>query len=132
MPTKTRTYSKRKPRLPLPTKSRSKSFALKALNNADHRFAVVKELHRRLERLKTEHCIETFSRECLAARAVFLVARLESLEMDAVEGKQISWRDYIAGTKALADVLKRLGLSQERKTAKRLQDYVLENKKSKK
>jgi hypothetical protein len=60
MPTKTRVYSKRKPRLPLPTKGNRKSFALKALQNADHRFAIVKELHRRLERLKSEHCTGMF------------------------------------------------------------------------
>jgi hypothetical protein len=49
--------------------------------------------------------------------------------MDAVEGRQICWRDYVTATKCLADVLKRLGLTEHRKAAKRLQDYVLDAKK---
>jgi hypothetical protein len=126
MARKPRLYSPRVPRLPLP-KNPNKvkgSFALKTLNNADHRFAIVKELHRRLERLLEDTGATTLQREFMAARAIFLVARCEALEYDAVTGKQINWREYFQATKTLADVLKSLGMSEERKTTKRLSDYL--------
>lgn len=126
MPRKPRLYSRREPRLPLPNPkaNRDKSFALRALSNADNRFAIVKELRRRLEQLKEDAGVQTLQREWLAARAVFLVARVESMEYDALTGQEIPWREYVLVTKALVDVLKRLGLDRERKTTLSLRKYV--------
>ncbi|MEX2310136.1 MAG: hypothetical protein WD738_21365 [Pirellulales bacterium] len=134
MTKKPRLYSKREPRLPVPSYRRRKSdkgFALRTLESADQRFAIVKELRRRLEQLREDAGCTTIQRDWLAARAVFVVARLESLEYDAVTGKKINWAEYCRATKVLSDLLRRLGLDPERKTTKRLRDYVLDAKKSK-
>jgi hypothetical protein len=131
MTKKPRLYSKREPRLPVPSyrrRTKDKSFALRTLDNCDARFAIVKELRRRLEQLKEDAGVQTIQREWMAARAVFLVSRIESLEYDAVTGKSINWREYMTAVKCLGDVLKRLGLGQERKTTTRLRDYVLDAK----
>jgi hypothetical protein len=128
---KKRLYGKREPRLPVPsyrTKTK-KSFPLKTLLNADQRFSIVKELRARLEQLKEDAGVETVQREWLAARAVFLVARIESLEYDAVTGTDINWKEYIAATKALSEVLKTLGLKQERRKVKTLESYLAEERK---
>src|SRR5688572_21697439 len=88
---KKRLYSTREPRLPLPSykvAKKDKSFALRTLANADSRFAIVKELRRRLEQLKEDTGCVTLQREWMCARAVFLVARIESLEYDVVSGKR--------------------------------------------
>ncbi len=126
---KVRLYSQREPRLPLPRslKKQKVSFALRTINTADKRFAVVKELHARLEQLKEDAGVTTLQREWLAARACFLVARIESLEYDSVTGTAINWQQYMSTVKCLADVLKRLGLHDERRSAKQLSDYIVES-----
>lgn len=133
MTKKPRLYSPREPRLPVPSyrKKKTGSFPLRTLDNADRRFAIVKELHHRLEQLKEDAGVQTLQREWLAARAVFLVARIESLEFDCVTGKTINWREYLSATKCLSDVLKSLGLDRERKTTKRLSEYIIDAGKQK-
>jgi hypothetical protein len=107
---------------------KDKGFALRTLEGADQRFAIVKELRRRLEQLKEDAGVQTIQREWMAARAVFIVARCEALEYDAVTGKTINWREYLMATKALSELLRRLGLDDEQRSTQRLQDYIVESK----
>jgi hypothetical protein len=125
---KLRLYSKREPRLPVPSyrKKVKESFALKTLDSADRRFAIVKELRARLVQLKDDCGCDTLQKEFLCSRAIFLVARCEALEFDCVTGKEIQWREYLMVCRALSDVLKAIGLDRERKTAKRLETYLME------
>ena len=109
---------------------KDKGFSLRLIGEADSRFAVVKAMRRRLEELKRDAGVDTVSKEWLAGRAVFLVGYLESQELDALEGKQIEWRQYLMATRSLSDVLSKLGLDREVKSAQRLSEYI-ENGKGK-
>src|SRR5688572_21840392 len=108
---KTRLYGKHQPRMPMPkTAGRDKGFSLRTINEADSRFAVVKDMRRRLEKLKDESDCDTLAREALAGRAIFLLVYLESCEIEMLEGRQIDWKRYLTAAKALADLLSKLGL----------------------
>jgi hypothetical protein len=122
---KVRLYGKEQPRFPKPRSAkRDKGFSLKTINNADCRFAVVKQMRKRLDQLMDDAGVDTVSKEWLAARAVFLVGYLESLEVDAFEGKEIDWKRYMQAVKSLSDVLSKLGLDRAAKSAARLHDYL--------
>src|SRR4051812_27235148 len=125
---KIRLYGKEQPRMPRPVSAKKdKGFSLRLITEADSRFAVVKQMRKRLESLMEDAGVDTVSKEWLAARAVFLVGYLESMELDALEGKQIDWRRYMQAVRSLSDVLGKLGLNRESKSAKRLQDYIVEH-----
>lgn len=111
---KIRLYSKRKPRMaiPLPAK-KDKGFSLRQISEADSRYAVVKEMRKRLEQLKNECGVDSIQKEWLCGRAVVMLAYLESLEVDALEGKPIDWRQYLGAVKSFGDVLNKLGLEKD-------------------
>jgi hypothetical protein len=122
---KVRLYGKSQPRMPKPVSAKKdKGFSLRMIAEADSRFAVVKQMRKRLQTLMDDAGVTTIQREWLASRAVFLVGYLESLELDALEGTQIDWRRYLQATKGLSDVLSKLGLDREAKSAARLHDYI--------
>jgi hypothetical protein len=129
---KPRLWGKTRLKMPKPVPAKKdKGFSLRLIGEADSRFAVVKAMRRRLEELKRDAGVDTVSKEWLAARAVFLVGYLESQELDALEGKQIDWRQYLMATRSLTDVLNRLGLEREAKSAQRLNEYIEQRGKGK-
>ena len=136
MKTKTRKQMlRRKNRVKMPkpvSAKKDRGFSLRQINEADARLAVVKTLRKRLKQLMVDAGVDCIQREWLAGRAVFLVAHLESLEVDALEGKDIDWRSYIQSVKALSDVLNKLGLDKDvTRGVKRLETYIVESKSSK-
>ncbi len=126
---KPRLWSNRKLRFPRPNdKKQGKTFALRLISEADQRFAVVKELKRRLKRLIEDAGIVSVQKEMLAGRAVFLASYLQSCEVEALEGKQVDYGRYFAAVNALSGVLNKLGL--EKKLSKELttlESYVADN-----
>ena len=107
---KIRLYPKRKPRMAVPISARKdRGFSLRQISEADSRYAVVKEMRKRLEQLKEDCGVDSIQKEWLCGRAVVLLAYLESQEVDALEGKQIDWRQYLSAVKAFGDVLVKLG-----------------------
>lgn len=129
---KPRLWSKRRVKLPKPVSAKKdKGFSLRLIGEADSRYAVVKAMRSRLEQLKADANVDSIQKEWLCGRAVFLVGYLESQEVEALEGTEIDWRRYLMATRALTDVLNKLGLDRELRSAQRLADYIAENKKSK-
>ncbi len=127
---KPRLYSDRKVRMPKPiAKRRDKGFSLRMIDEADSRFRAVKEMRRRLQRLKREAGVDTAAREWLAARAVFLLAYLESQEVASLEGEEINWQRYLMTTRSLTDLLNKLGLDREARSTERLQDIIISERK---
>ena len=127
---KTRTYYKQPPRLPMPnlSKTNDRGFSLRAINDADQRCKSVKLLRQRLEQLKEDANCESVQEEWLAARAVFLLAYLESMEIEHLEGEQINFQRYLGATKTLSDVLNKLGLKKEVRGVERLENYIIQQK----
>ena len=59
--------------------------------------------------------IDSVQKEIIAARACFLAAYLESLETEAIEGKQIDFGTYTHCVNSLRGVLKQLGFEKKLK-----------------
>ncbi len=111
--------------MPKPVSSKKDNgFSLRLITEADWRFAVVKQMRKRLETLMDGAGVDTQQKEWLASRAVFIVRYLESLELDALEGTSIDFKRYFQATKSLSDVLSKLGLDREAKSAAKLTDYI--------
>jgi len=110
-----RLYGKQKPRLPKPVnakKDRRSGFSLRLIQEADSRFSVVKTIKRRLEQLIEDAGCDSIQKEILAGRAVFMAARLESMEVEALEGVEIDWGSYVQACNCLNGVLTKLGLDK--------------------
>jgi hypothetical protein len=123
---KPRLWGKRRLKMPRPVSAKKdRGFSLRQITEADSRYAVVKTMRQRLEQLKEDAGVDTVSKEWLAARAVFLVSYLESQEVNALEGKEINWQRYIQATKALSDVLNKLGIQKDlARGVQRLETYI--------
>jgi len=123
---KTRLWGKKRLKMPRPVSAnRDKGFSLRLITEADSRYSVVKTMRQRLEQLKEDAGVDTAAKEWLAARAVFLVGYLESEEVNALEGKDINWQRYIQATKALSDVLNKLGIHKDlTRGVQRLESYI--------
>lgn len=83
--------------------------------STDKRCKVVKLIRKQLERLKTEACCDSFAKEMLAEQAVFVAVQLETMKVNALEGKEFSAGSYTQMVNCLVGLLGKLGL--ERKAA---------------
>ncbi len=121
-----RLFGKKKVRLPKPgLAKKDKGFTLRMIQEADSRFAVVKQMRTRLQELLEDCGIETKAEEWLAGRAVFMLSYLESMEVDAMEGQEIRWASYCQACNTLNGLLTKLGaFAIERRPTVSLEDYV--------
>lgn len=112
---KRRIWTKRRLKLAKPVKgSADRGVSLRLISECDHRLAVVKEMRRRLEQLKDDAGLDSIQQEWLAARAVFMVARIESLEVAATEGSDdFEWGAYLQAVNCLSGVLGKLGIDRK-------------------
>ena len=113
-----RLYGKKKQKFPKPsTKPKNpdskKGFELRLIREADNRYSCVKTIKRRLTQLLKDAACDSMQREILAGRAIFLAAHLESLEVEALEGKDIDWGSYVHCTNCLNGILTKLGLDRQ-------------------
>lgn len=107
-------------------------FTPQLLAHADGRYAVVKLLRRRLERLKKECGADSYQKELLCERAVFIALQLETLEAQASEGTPIEITVYTQMFNSLSGALSKLGLERNIKEVEDLRLYVEKNGKKKK
>ena len=92
--------------------------------DADNRVAIVRALKERVGQLKTDSNADSMQKEVLCERAVFLIAVLETAEVNAVDGgKALDLGAYVQGVNSLMGVLRMLGLDKKAK-AIGLADYV--------
>src|SRR5688572_3070015 len=81
------------------------------LDSTDRRTAISRELRRRYERLKADAGVNSFQKEMLAQRAIFVAVQLESLEVRATEtGATVDVGVYTQGINCLVGLLRALGL----------------------
>lgn len=90
---------------------------------ADARFSIVKELRGRVQRLQEETGADSYAKQILAERAVFLLALLETREIAAVESGAFDAGSYVQACNALLGLLRHLGLKKVSKGGS-LSDYV--------
>ena len=114
--------------MPKPKRSSNGKFELRTISEADSRYHVVKLLRQRVQRMIEDVNATTLAKEMLVSRAVYLASYLESEEIAALEGKEMNWRIYLMAVRALADVLGKLGLEKAVAGAKRLEDYVFDQR----
>lgn len=91
-------------------------FEPKFLETTDQRQKAVKLIRRRLERLKEEAGCDSFQKEILAEQAIFIAVQLETMKVNALEGREFSPGTYTQMVNCLAGLLSKIGL--ERQAAK--------------
>lgn len=101
------------------------------LDDADGRCVAVKELRRRLERLKTDAAIDSYQKQIIAQRCVFLTARLETQEVVAAQGGRFDAGCYVQAVNCLIGLLKCLGLQRQAREVVNLRTYVESKQKQK-
>lgn len=114
-----------KKRVKLPTSYKPRLFV-----EADNRRAVVKELRRRVERLKEDCGATSYQQEMLCEEAVHLFSKLETFRVRELNGEDVSEFDG-ARTQmlnCLQGILAKLGLTKKMATADDLDDYLSRKK----
>src|SRR5437667_311143 len=103
----------------------SKTFHPRFLEDAGSRIAVVRTIRKRVELMKSHAGgDESYQRELLCKRAVFIATLLETLEVRALEGEPLDWGSYVQACNGLCGLLGRLGLEKRIKSAGGLKDYL--------
>ena len=91
-------------------------FVPKFWSDADRRVAIIREIESRVERMKADANADSYQKEVLAERAVFLISILETSERDAIEGSKAHHTGgYVQAINSLIGVLKALGLERKAK-----------------
>lgn len=109
--------AKRRARLP-------KTFEPRFLESADNRLCVIRELKRRVQRLREDAGVDCMQKELLAQRAIFLAIQLETEETNALEGREFDSAGYAQKVNALCGVLKHLGFKKHKQDEDTLEAYV--------
>jgi hypothetical protein len=81
--------------------------------DADGRCSIIKEIKRRYELLVTDAGADSFQKNLLAQRAVFVSVQLETMERLAVEKGKLDAGVYTQMTNSLMGLLKSLGLERK-------------------
>lgn len=101
----TREKRKAKRRATLPTR-----FTPRYLDDVDCRTSAIKEFKRRLLELQEAAGADSPQKKLLCERANFIASRLQSMELDALEGRDIDMGIYTQASNALMGILKTLKL----------------------
>jgi len=87
------------------------------LESADGRHTVIKVLKAKVERLKADTGATSFQQIILCERCGFLLAILETTEVNAIEGRGLDTGSYVQAINALSGLLSKLGLRKATKRA---------------
>ena len=91
----------------------------------DRRSLAVREVRRRYRELKDHTGADSSQKDMLCQRAVFIGVQLETMEIEAVEGKApLDAGRYTQMVNALLGLLKALGLERQMKRVVDLKAYV--------
>jgi hypothetical protein len=91
---------------------------------ADGRCAVVKEIKRRYELLKSDTGADSHQKELICQRATFAAIQIETMERAAVEKRQFDANKYTVMTNTFLGLLKSLGLERKVKTVTDIRSYA--------
>jgi hypothetical protein len=109
---------KNKQRVTLPER-----FVPQFWDEADGRCALVKEIRRRYESLKVDTGTESYQKELICQRAIFITVQLETMERIAAETGRFNAGIYTQMVNTLIGLLKSLGLERKAKKVT-LRSYV--------
>jgi len=96
------------------------------LADADSRLSVVRTIRRRIETLKSHCNADSYQKEVLCSRAVFVAVLIETLETKAMQGEPFEPGSYSQLVNTLTGLLKSLGLDRKLKRAGDLKSYLEE------
>jgi hypothetical protein len=82
----------------------------------DGRYAVAREIRSRVQRLREDAGADSFQKDVLCQRAVFIALQLESMEIAAVESGKFDPGSYTQMVNCLVGLLRSLGLERKAKT----------------
>ena len=99
-------------------------FVPKFLDDADGRPHVIRVLRNRLQQLKDDAGVDSFQKDLLAQRAIFIAAKLETMEVEAMTKNHIDFGSYVQATNCLIGLLKSLGLQRKAKEVMNLKSYI--------
>lgn len=108
-------------------KTRSKlpeKFEPKFWRDCDKRQIVLKEIRQRIERLEEDAGADSYQKQLLVQRAVFLSVQLETWELNAAEGQEFDAGVYTQAANALSGLLSKLGLDKQMAKVEDLATYV--------
>ena len=92
--------------------------------DADQRTAAVREIRRRVDALKTDTGCNSFQKEMLIERAIFLSIQLETMEREAFDEGKLDSGVYLAMTNTLNGLLRSLGLEPAGDKGVTLESYL--------
>jgi hypothetical protein len=93
-------------------------------NNADGRSMAVKEIRRRYRNLREDAAVDSYQKDLLVQRAVFIALQLETMEIAAASGKPFDAGVYTQMTNSLLGLLKSLGLEKQVTKVANLKSYI--------
>jgi hypothetical protein len=81
-------------------------------DEADGRLEPMKKIMKRLKRFREDVCVDSYQRELLVQRAVFLLLRLETMEVAALQGEPFDQGVYTQAVNSFIGLLALLGLEK--------------------
>lgn len=84
----------------------------------------VREIKKRLTRLMEDVGADSYQKELLVRRAIFISVQLETMEVNAAEGGMFDMGCYTQAVNALSGLLTKLGLDRKAQEVIDLQDYI--------
>ncbi len=109
---------------PPKTTTLSTRFVPRFWDQADSRLAIIREIRHRMERLQQDCGADSYQKELLCQRTIFIVCKLETMETCAVETGQFDTGVYCQAVNTLIGLLRSLGLERKAKKVDDLQSYV--------
>ena len=93
-------------------------------DECDGRIALVREIRRRVDLLKTDTASDSYQKDILCERAIFIACQLETQERAAIERGKFDAGRYTQMANTLVGLLRSLGLERRAKKLDDLQSYV--------
>ncbi|QEG39391.1 hypothetical protein [Roseimaritima ulvae] len=115
------TRSERKAKQPTRLPQR---FEPKFLEQADGRQVAVREIKKRLNVLMADVGADSYQKELLVRRAIFISVQLETMEVNAAEGGMFDMGVYTQAVNALSGLLTKLGMEKSAPDVVDLSDYL--------
>lgn len=111
--------AKRKKEIQIP-----KKFVPQFWDSEDGRSMIVREIRQRYETLKEDCGADSYQKEMLVQRAIFIGLQLETMEVEAATKGIFDPAVYTQMVNALSGLLNKLGLDRKPAKAATLQAYV--------
>ncbi len=92
--------------------------------DADRRSGVVKEVRRRYDVLMQDSGAESYQKDLICQRAIFISIQLETMEVEAAQSGKFDPGCYTQMVNTLLGLLKALGLERQTKKTVDLKAYV--------